>query len=153
MLHTPFLARMTLAKSLGLGLGLLGVLLVPTETTAQTMLLWGIAGWYLMLGAMVGLVGFVNRLPILDLPVPAFLRGAWCGGWMGLLLVLVAHDGIAGLWAQLSWVPRVFASPWWLIVEMAFWGAVIDMLATSLLGPLRWTRSGVSDADHRAQPG
>ena len=141
---TPFLKRVALAKLLGFTLGALGYVIFSSTATLSGMFLLGMVGWFVTLGALVGILGFYQSMPFLGIPIPVWLRGAWCGAWMGLLLVLVAYGVLAELTAEIAWLPGLFASPWWLVVEMAFWGAVIDVIVTSAFGSTPWQASGVS---------
>lgn len=99
---------------------------------------------YLTLGTLIGLGGFCNRVPIGNIPVPVWLRGAWSGAWLGLLMVLLAHDTLSPVMAAIGWLPGVFHSPWWMILDVAVAGAAIDILATRGVGQVNWPSSGVS---------
>ena len=141
---TPFLKRVALAKLLGLILGAVGYVIFSSTAAQSSMFLLGLVGWFVTLGALVGILGFYQTMPFLGIPIPVWMRGAWCGAWMGHLLVLVAYGALAQLTADVAWLPGIFASPWWLVVEMAFWGAVIDVIVTSAFGSTPWQASGVS---------
>jgi hypothetical protein len=141
---TPLLKRIALAKLLGLLLGILGYFILSASSAHSDMLLLGLVGWFATLGALVGMIGFYQTIPVFNVPIPVWLRGGWCGAWLGLLLVLVAHGPLAQLTAGIAWLPDVFTSPWWLVVEMAFWGGVIDLGVTAAFGSVPWQASGVS---------
>jgi len=145
---TPFLKRVALAKLLGLILGGLSYVIFSPIAPQSGMFLLGLAGWVVTLGALIGMLGFYQSIPFMNVPIPVWLRGGWCGAWMGLLLVLVAYGALAQLNAQTPWLPGVFASPWWLVPEMAFWGAVIDLIVTKVFGSPSWKASGVSHEDN-----
>ena len=68
------------------------------------------------------MLGSYQTIPCMNVPIPVCLKDGWCGAWMGLLLVFVAHGAFAQSTAEIVWLPGLFASPWWLVVEMAFWG-------------------------------
>ena len=142
---TPFLKRVALAKLMGLGLGALGIWILGATVPGDRLFLWGLLGWTITLGALIGILGFYRSMPFLGIAIPAWLRGSWCGAWLGLLLVLIGYGPLSEFIADVAWLPAVFANPWWVVVEMAFWGAVIDMIVTGAIGSTPWPESGVDE--------
>ncbi|WP_090112760.1 hypothetical protein [Limimaricola pyoseonensis] len=126
--------RVAWAKGLGFGFGLFAPLLLDPAGPGQLMLVWGIVLWSVILGALVGLAAQFDRVPLFDLRLPAGLRGAWIGFWMGLVLFLVAGQGIEALWAGSGWLPQPPPGAVWLLVEATLVGAFIDLLAGGLAG-------------------
>ena len=144
MVLTPFEKRIALSKLLGLGFGLVFAWWLAQMTAAPVTLIWGVALWLITLGAMIGILGFCTRLPLFGFALPVWLRGAWCGLWMGIVMVLLAYGPLSAAIDQMTWLPSMFHSPWWALVDMAIIGAVIDLIATRITGPLTWPGPGVS---------
>ncbi len=145
---SPLVKRVALAKSLGLVLGLLAPATLTTGSTSDLMLVWGIVLWAVVLGALIGLIGAFDRVPVLDIRLPIAFRGGWVGLWMGVILLLVAHDGLETLWARTGWLPQPGPGVWWLLVEAALAGALIDLAVTAVTGPIHRTKIGRPPLDH-----
>ena len=84
---TPFLKRVALAKLLGLILGGLSYVIFSPIAPQSDMFLLGLAGWVVTLGALIGMLSFYQTIPFMNATIPVWLRGGWCGAWMGLLLL------------------------------------------------------------------
>ena len=147
MTLTPLMKRVALAKSLGLLFGLLAPLLLAPASASETMLVWGIVLWAMMLGALVGLIGQFDRVPLFDLHLPLGVRGGWVGLWMGVILLLLAQDGLALIWARSDWLPQPGPGIWWVVIEATLIGALIDLAVTAMIGPV------VPDEAGRPRPG
>ncbi len=141
---TPFIKRVAISKFLGIGFGLIFAWWLAQMATAPTTLVWGVALWILTLGALIGIIGFYTTIPFFGFALPVWLRGAWCGLWMGIVMVLMAYGQLSAAIDQMTWLPTMFHSPWWALVDMAIIGAVIDLIATRATGPTPWPESGVS---------
>ena len=80
----------------GLVLGLLGAIgLAVHVPEADPRLYVGLVLWYATLGAIVGVFGVWDRHPVLDFPMPWWVRSTFIGAWMNLVLVLMAYDTLA----------------------------------------------------------
>ena len=135
MTLTPLMKRVALAKSLGLVFGLAAPLLLTPVSAAETMLVWGIVLWSVILGALVGLAGQFDRVPVFNIHLPAGFRGGWIGFWMGLVLLLVAQEPLGVVWARSEWLPQPGPGAWWLIAEATLIGALIDLAVTAVTDP------------------
>ena len=141
---TAFEKRVALSKLLGLGFGVIFAWWFAQMTTAPVTLVWGMALLLLTLGALIGILGFYTRIPVFGFALPVWLRGAFCGLWMGVVMVLLAYGPMSTALDQLAWLPAVFNSPWWALADLAIIGALIDLIATKATGPVPWPGSGVS---------
>ena len=73
--------------------------------SAELMLRWGVFLWYPLVGAVIGLVGIYRRHPVLQLPMPWWVRAPSVGAWMNFVLaffcfpvlITLCHD----LWPSL----------------------------------------------------
>ncbi|MGX9854509.1 hypothetical protein ACR03S_03560 [Limimaricola variabilis] len=135
MTLTPLMKRVALAKSLGLMFGLVAPILLTPVSAAETMLVWGIVLWAVILGALVGLAGQFDRVPLIDLRLPSGFRGGWIGLWMGIVLLLVAQQPLGVIWARLEWLPQPGPGVWWLVAEATLLGALIDLAVTAVSDP------------------
>jgi hypothetical protein len=136
MTFTPLLQRVALAKSLGLLFGLLAPALLTSASASELMLVWGIVLWAVVLGALVGLIGVFDEVPPFGFRLPVGLRGGWVGLWMGVLLLLVARDGLATLWARSEWLPQPGPGVWWIVIEATLIGALIDLAVSAVTDPV-----------------
>lgn len=148
MTFTPLMQRVVLAKSLGLLFGLLAPALLTTASPSETMLVWGIVLWAVMLGALVGLIGVFDRVPLFDIRLPLGVRGGWVGLWMGVILLLVAHDGLTVLWARSGWLPQPGPGIWWIVVEAALIGALIDFAVAAVTDLVQRQGTGHTRSGH-----
>lgn len=148
MTFTPLMQRVALAKSLGLLFGLLAPALLTTTSPSETMLVWGIVLWAVMLGALVGLIGVFDRVPFFDIRLPLGIRGGWVGLWMGVMLLLVAQDGLEVLWARSDWLPQPGPGVWWIVIEATLIGALIDLAVTAVTGSVERQGTGRTRSDH-----
>lgn len=123
--------RVAVAKLVGAAIGLFLFFLAPLVLDAPDPLLrWGLLFWYVTLGAIVGVFGIYDRHPVLKVPMPWYVRAPLVGGWMNLLLVMLAHDRMASLMVAAVGEGSPLASPFWLVLEGALAGLVIGGIAT-----------------------
>ena len=104
-------------------------LFIP-ETT--TMFKIGIILWYSLVGAFIGLMGVMNYNPVLKIKMNAWFRGILVGGFMNLVLVLIAYDVFVDLMANATAFTGM--SPFWFVLEGAIVGVIIDLIATKHSG-------------------
>jgi hypothetical protein len=146
MTFTPMLWRSAVAKSLGLAIGLLAFFAIPSVLPGATLpFRLGIAALFLTLGGIVGLVGFIERIPLFGWKLSPLARGAAMGVWMGLLAALLAWDTLTALLAGLWGLPDWLTSPLWIMVDCGIAGALIDVFATAVIGRVSWPEAGLSD--------
>jgi hypothetical protein len=132
--------RVGAGKAMGLVIGLLGFFILPTLVQEPSMLLrTGIFLWYPTLGAMIGMFGVFSYHPVLNFPMPWWLRGALIGGWMNFLLTLFAYDQISTVMMAIFGHYSQQLSPFIMVLEGAVIGMVMDYFLT------RWFGEGWSD--------
>jgi len=123
--------RIGVAKLIGLAIGVGGFGMTPFVTPeADPWLIWGILLWYPTLGAVIGLAGLLAHSPVLEVPLPWWVRGAGLGAWMNFVLTLFAHAPMRAFLENVFGAGHVFASPFWFVAEGAAVGLLIDYFAT-----------------------
>lgn len=136
---SPQMKHVAAAKWTGLAIGALGFLAFTMVIGAGPgYLRWVIPLWYLTLGGIIGVAGWVDRIPLFNWPLPPLVRGAAFGAWMNLLGALFAWPEIAAALSALPGLPAGLASPWIIVIEGAIVGAIIDIVATRISGPVSW---------------
>jgi hypothetical protein len=126
--------RIAVGKTIGLVIGLIAFILLP-EIWPDTPehLRWGILFWYVTFGAVIGVFGVFTYHPILNLPMPWWIRAPVIGAWLNFVMALMMYDTIE---VMLDYVfPNgAFSSPHWLVAEGALIGLLIGFVATKLGG-------------------
>lgn len=145
MFSTPTLRRVAMAKMLGLLIGIAAAWSLLTMSSISMSVALGVAGWFLTMGALIGVIGYMTHIPQFNFPLPVWARGGWIGLWMGLILVLLAHAPLAAAFAEITWLPEFLRSPWWFLVDAVLAGMLIDVVVTKVTGPIDWPESGLSD--------
>ena len=126
--------RIGIGKAAGFIIGLAGFLILPLlAPEASWMLRWGILLWYTTLGAIIGVFGVYTSHPVLKIPFPWWVRGAFVGGWMNFVLTLFVYDEFASIFAALG-VAGLLSSPFWFVLEGAVVGLFIAWFATRFGG-------------------
>ena len=127
------ITRIVVGKGIGALVGLAGFLLLPVLWPEGDLLLlrWGILLWYTTMGAVIGAFGVLNYHPVLQLPLPWWVRAPLVGGWMNFVLVFFTYDLMA---AAIQGMLGMALSPFWFVAEGAIVGAVIGWLATKFGG-------------------
>ena len=126
------ITRIAIGKAIGLVIGLIGALGVPAFfPQIDVMTRIGILLWYPTMGAFIGVFGVVTHHPVLNLPLPWWVRAPLIGAWMNLVLVFFAHEVMAGVLAGMT---GTTVSPFWFVVEGALVGALMGYLATRFGG-------------------
>ncbi len=134
-LDSYFIKRIGTAKMIGMAFGLLGFFLIPYFWPGQSMWLRvGILLWYTTLGAMIGIMGIFDHHPMLKFRMPFWVRGPVFGAWFNLVLAFLMHDKLGVLMQQLGGVFSGISSPFWIVLEGAVLGLVIDAVATKTAG-------------------
>ncbi len=123
--------RIVIGKNIGFLFGILGFVFVwYFAKDTNWMLCWGVLLWYITFGAIISLFGVFTYHPLLKLPIPWWVRGAFVGAWLNFILVLFTFDAIRDVMVSFMGESNVLTSPFWLIAEGAFIGGVIDFFAT-----------------------
>jgi len=129
------ITRIAISKIAGLGFGLLGFVLLPVIWPEASMLLRvGILFWYITLGAIIGIFGVLIEHPVIKLPLPWWARGPLLGAWMNLVLACFAYDDIQAVMIAMCGENSMLYSPFWIILEGAIIGLIIDYFATRFGG-------------------
>ena len=127
--------RVGVGKAIGFIIGLMGFVVLPILVHEPSMLLRiGILFWYPTLGAIIGMFGAFAHHPVLNFPLPWWLRGALVGGWMNLLLTLFAYDQIGTLIMAIFGEYSQYVSPFSMVLEGALIGVMMDYFLTSWFG-------------------
>ena len=130
----PLMHRTIVAKTTGFVFGLIAFFLLPLLMEAPDLMFrFGLLAFYLTLGGLVAIVGVFDRHPAFPgLGLPWWIRGTLMGGWLALLVILFAYEPLALIISSV--LGGAFSSPWWLLLEGAIAGALIDFIATRLAG-------------------
>ena len=121
--------RFAIAMPLAVAFGLLCVYLASNSNPGiwGTPLMWTIISDRVLIGMIVGLAGAYSVHPMFRFPIPAWLRGTCLGTFVSVPLacgVLVSPTAGTDPWT-------VF---WLTLAAGAFYGFVIDMLASKFGG-------------------
>ncbi len=136
MLEKPSLVtRIAVGKGVGFAVGLAGFLLLPVLVPeAGWLIRWGVLLWYTTLGAIIGVFGVVTTLPVLELPLPWWLRAPLLGAWMNFVLTFFAYDTLKDMLVVMFGAEGALASPFWFTLEGALVGLLIGYVATCFGG-------------------
>jgi hypothetical protein len=135
-LKKPSLAlRIGWGKLIGFSLGGIGFLMLPLFVTDIDMpFRIGVLFWYATMGVIIGFGGIYTSHPIINLRLPWWWRGTIYGVWFNLLLMLFTYDKLAKIMLDFFGSASIFASPWWIVVEGAVVGFVMDGVLTAIAG-------------------
>ena len=136
MFQKPSLTtRIIVGKTVGFAIGLLGLILLPVFwPEAGWMPRIGILLWYTTLGAIIGMFGVFDRHPMLNLPLPWWIRDPCIGAWMNFVLTFFAYDMLLAAMQSMFGPEGFIRSPFWLTAEGAVVGLVIGYFATRFGG-------------------
>ncbi len=130
-----FIKRIGTAKVIGMAFGILGFFLIPYFWPGESMWLRvGILLWYTTLGAMIGIMGIFDHHPMLKFGMPFWVRGPVFGAWFNLVLAFLMYDKLSVLMRELGGVFSGITNPFWIVLEGAVLGLVIDAVATKTAG-------------------
>jgi hypothetical protein len=133
--NPSLVTRIAIGKTVGFIFGLIGFLMIPyILPDADTLMRWGFLLWYTTLGAIIAIFGVFNWHPVLELPLPWWLRAPLLGAWMNFVLTLLMHDRLAEFSLELFGSGNLFTSPFWFVAEGALVGLVIGYAATRVGG-------------------
>lgn len=129
------MTRIVVGKTLGFAFGLFGFVTLPALwPDADPMLRWGLLLWYTTIGGIIGLTGVITWHPLLNMPLPWWLRASLVGGWFNLVLVFFAHEKMAQALAHIFGPNGLLQSPFWFVAEGILVGLIIGYTATRLGG-------------------
>ncbi len=136
MFQNPSLfTRIAIGKAIGMIVGLAGMITLPFfMPEAGWLLRWGVLLWYTTLGGIVGLFGVFTRHPVLDLPMPWWVRAPFVGAWMNFVLTFFAYDTMQTAMEAFFGQGSALASPFWFTLEGAVFGLIVGYCATRFGG-------------------
>ena len=136
MLKNPSLiTRMGIGKAVGIIIGLISFFSLPyIWPAAPDMTRWGILLWYTTLGVIIGVFGVVTWHPILNLPLPWWVRAPLIGGWMNFILVFFAYEMMQAMLIAVMGRESILTSPFWFVLEGAIIGLLMGYLTTKFGG-------------------
>lgn len=127
--------RVIIAKVIGFVAGLLCVFIMPMMgSTLGIHFSIGIVLFMILMGALVGFMGIVDRHPIFKFKMPFWLRGIVVGAFMYLILILLSYDQIAVMLSQMDFMGMEFKSPYWSLIDGAILGLIMEWAATKYAG-------------------
>ncbi len=136
MFEKPSLTtRIAIGKAIGFLVGLIGFITLPFFLPEASWLLrLGILLWYTTLGAIIGVFGVYTRHPLLQLPMPWWVRAPILGAWMNFVLTFFAYDVMQEMMVSLFGADSILTSPFWFTAEGAVVGLLIGYFATRFGG-------------------
>ncbi len=105
--------RVALGKTIGLIFGLVGLIYISYYTNMSMEFGIGVLFLYVITGALIGMVGVMNKHPLLGFKMPWWLRGGLMGSFMFLLLPLLNYDALATVMRDMG----SSMSPYWAILD------------------------------------
>lgn len=135
-----FAYRVGAGKAIGFAFGILGFVLLPYFISEPSLLLrTAILLWYPTVGAVVGMFGAFAYHPVLNFPMPWWFRGALTGAWMNFVVTLFSYEQICTAVNLVMGEYGMYVSPFWMVLEGALIGMLMDYLLT------RWFGEGWAD--------
>ena len=129
------MTRIAIGKFIGFAVGLIGFTLLPFMLPDSGWLLrWGLLLWYTTVGACIGVFGVFTWHPVLQLPMPWWVRAPLLGAWMNFVLTLLIHDQLRQFSLALFGPDSLLTSPFWFVAEGAIVGLVIGYACTRIGG-------------------
>lgn len=127
--------RLAVAKTAGFILGTIAFFGLPAVgSEASTLFHLGIWLMTTLMGVTIGFIGIFDRHSVFRFRLPFYVRGAVVGASFFLLLPLLAMDEMQAF-MQLEVVQWFgLSSPWWVVLEGAFWGVVVAGVTTAAGG-------------------
>lgn len=133
--NSSLITRIAIGKAIGFLFGLIGFISLPyLLPEADALLQWGSLLWYTTLGAIIGVFGVFTSYPILNIPIPWWLRAPLLGAWMNFVLTLFAFDAIQAVMFSVFGENGLLTSPFWFVFEGAIVGFIIEYFATKFGG-------------------
>lgn len=127
--------RIGAGKGIGLLIGLMAFISVPYFLSdVPNSFRWAVLLWYPTLGAMVGVFGIYSSHPVLSFKLPWWVRGALIGAWMNFLLTLFMLNEMSAMVAAVMGEYSRYASPYFMVLEGALVGLLIDYILTRVFG-------------------
>ena len=131
----PLMTRIAVGKVgklVGFIFGLLFLMIF--YPAVDSLLGWGVLLWYGAMGAVIGVFGVYTRHPVLDLPLPWWVRAPFIGAWFNFVLTFFAFKKFQALMVLMFGPGAGLTSPRWFVLEGAIVGLIVGGLATKLGG-------------------
>lgn len=141
-LQKMLIYRIGAGKAIGLVVGLIAFFGIPQFFSDSPMSLRvGVLLWYPTMGAFIGMFGIFSKHPVLKFSMPWWLRGALIGAWMNFVLTLIAYQQICTLMAAVFGEYGQYTSPYWMVLEGALIGMLMDFILSKQFGEADLNRS------------
>jgi hypothetical protein len=132
----PLTFRIGLGKLLG---GLIGVAvffsLPSLQADIDPALRFGMLGWYIIFGAIIGFAGIYEKCPVFGFKFPTLLRGAVLGFGLNIVLGCLVHDNMIQAFSKYSEFQFSNSIPVLQIaIEGLIWGTLLDFILTRYAG-------------------
>ncbi|MCF4099042.1 hypothetical protein [Maritalea mediterranea] len=136
MLEKPSLIRRAaIGKIIGLAFGLIAFFALPLFVPDLSMTFrLGVALYLIMMGCFIGIMGVLTYHPVLHMPMPWWVRGPLIGGFMMLILWMLAQTEFDAVAVAIFGEGAIFSSGAWSIVDGIIIGALMSFLATRFGG-------------------
>ena len=132
--NSALITRIAIGKTIGFIIGLIGFFMLPQFMPDVSMQLqWGVLLWYITFGAIIGVFGELTFIPIINISFPWWIRNPYIGGWLNLVLCLVAYQEFEMLFKAFYESYGIFASPYWIVVEGMIVGFIIGLVTNKFL--------------------
>ena len=129
MFKSKLANRLTIAKTTGFLIGLLGFFVLPyIFVWADMYLRLAILFWYTTVWVILGLMWYMTVHPVFSwFKMPWWFRGIWMWGWLNFIIALFMYHT---LWDLMAGTMFDWYSPFWLIAEWMLVWFIIELLAT-----------------------
>lgn len=136
MLTKPsLLLRAAIGKTIGLIFGFIAFFILPQIVPELSLLFrWGLVFYLTMMGGFIGIMGVMTYHPVLHMPMPWWVRGPLIGGFMMLVLWMLAQTEFDAVATAIFGEGSLFSSGAWSIVDGMVIGAIMSFLATRFGG-------------------
>lgn len=129
------MTRIAIGKLIGALVGVTAFIFIPHFLpVASATLHWGVFLWYITFGAIIGVFGVYTTIPFFNVAMPWWIRGAYIGAWLNFTISLIAYDALGQLMVAVFGENGLLLSPFWVVLEGAVLGFVIDYFATRFGG-------------------
>ena len=133
--NSSLTTRIAVGKGIGFTIGITAFLFIPYFLPEHSATLkWGVFLWYITFGAIIGVFGVYTKLPIINIKIPWWIRGAYVGAWLNFIISLVAYNELEQLMIAVFGENGFIASPFWIVLEGVIFGIAIDFFATKFGG-------------------
>lgn len=129
---SPLMKRIALGKTIGFAIGAIMWGYLSYLTDIDTAFIFWILLWCSITGVLIGAMWIMHKHPLFGFKMWWLLRGSLIGAMMFGTLSLVSYDMISQV-MEVFYI-GYFKSPYWIMIDGAILGAVIDYFATKYYG-------------------